>query len=127
MQEAYEHAVPKFFSATGTPPIFEDQFSSNKAYTKAPLNYLVDIHTGGYEYQLIDPDNDIPAIVEYLKWFIDSFRDVRMDPEQKLFFDKIVKTYEYYRDWKERVERAFYRRMQKDKGVRSFAEGGYVK
>ena len=127
VQEAYEHAVPKVFGMTGTSPFFEDPFPCNKAYTNAPLNYLVDIHTGKYEYQLMNPEEDIPNIILYLGWFIDSFRSVAMTPEQQLFFNKVQETYTFYSDWRDRVERAA--RLKKDgtAGIRSFSEGGYTK
>lgn len=127
VQEAYEHAVPKVFSNTGTTPFFEDPFPCNRAYTNAPLNYLVDIHTGKYEYQLINPDRDVPNIILYLGWFLDSFRSVPMDAEQQLFFNKIQETYNYYTDWRDRVERAENYKKNKTNKVRSFGEGGYAK
>lgn len=126
VQEAYEHAMPKVFGMTGTPPFFEDPFPSNKAYTNAPLNYLVDIHTGKYEYQLLNPEEDIPNIILYLGWFIDSFRSVSMNPEQQLFFSKVEETYKFYKEWRDRVER-HWRMENNGSSTRSFTEGGYVK
>lgn len=127
VQEAYEHAIPKVFGNTGTGPFFEDPFPSNRAYTNAPLNYLVDIHTGGYEYQLINPDTDVPNIIMYLGWFIDSFRSVAMNPEQQLFFNKVKETHQYYSDWRDRVERAVNYKKNQGNTTRSFGEGGYAK
>ena len=127
VQEAYEHAIPKVFGMTGTTPFFEDPFPSNKAYTNAPLNYLVDIHTGKYEYQLMNPEEDIPNIITYLGWFIDSFRSVSMKPEQQLFFSKVEETYKFYKDWHDRVERAERIKNNGGPSIRSLAEGGYVK
>lgn len=127
VQEAYEHAIPKVFGNTGTGPFFEDPFPSNRAYTNAPLNYLVDIHTGGYEYQLINPDTDVPNIIMYLGWFIDSFRSVAMNPEQQLFFNKVKETHQFYSDWRDRVERAVNYKKNKGNTTRSFGEGGYAK
>lgn len=127
VQEAYEHAIPRIFGMTGTAPFFEDPFPSNKAYTNAPLNYLVDIHTGKYEYQLMNPEEDVPNIILYLGWFIDSYKGVAMAPEQQLFFSKIRDTYNFYKDWQERVENACNAKRKAVSKVRSFGEGGYVK
>ena len=127
VQEAYEHAIPKVFGNTGTGPFFEDPFPSNRAYTNAPLNYLVDIHSGGYEYQLINPDKDVPNIILYLGWFIDSFRSTAMNAEQKLFFNKVQETHKFYSDWRNEVERVHNFKKNKEKRIRSFGEGGYAK
>ena len=127
VQEAYEHAIPKVFGNTGTGPFFEDPFPSNRAYTNAPLNYLVDIHTGGYEYQLINPERDVPNIILYLNWFVDSFKSTPMTPEKQLFFNKVNDTLRFYTDWQERVERAANYKKNKGNHIRTFGEGGYAK
>ena len=127
VQEAYEHAIPKVFGKTGTSPFFEDPFPSNRAYTNAPLNYLVDIHTGGYEYQLINPDTDVPNIILYLTWFVDSFKMVAMNPEQQLFFGKVKDTLAFYTDWRDRVEAAANYKKNQGNRTKSFGDGGYVK
>lgn len=127
VQEAYEAYVPKVFGMTKTPPFFEDPFPENMATMLAPLNILVDIHTGGYIYSLKHPEEDIPNIVLYLGWFVDTFKALHMDKEQQVTFNKICEVYNFYKDWKERVEHARDKAANKGKRIRSFAEGGYAK
>lgn len=128
VQESYEPVMPKFFSMTNTPPFFEDPFSNNMCRSNVPLRVLVDIHTGKYIYELLDPDTDVPNIVAYLTWFIDSYSSYEMDKEQSLAMQKIEATRNFYKKWQDRVES--YRKQAENAGkpqVRSFEEGGFAK
>lgn len=96
VQESYVTVLPKFFSDTKTPPIFEDIFPNNMAFMKAPLNTLVDIHSGGYTYQLLEPEKDIPNIIAYLKWMLEYLQPSRLSPTQLVAYNKVKDTYDFF-------------------------------
>lgn len=124
VQDSYEPIMPKFFSMTNTPPIFEDPFSSNMSRANVPLKILVDIHTGKYIYELINPEQDVPDIVSYLTWFIDTYNKFDMDKEQSLAMQKIIQTRDFFKRWKDNVEAAKERKANGGKPkIRYFAEG----
>jgi len=127
VEETYDPTIPKVFGMTNTPPFFEDQFSKNMAYMNASLRILVDIHTGKYTYQLEEPERDIPRIIQYLKWFVDTFQPLRLTKEQQLVIEKVSETYSFFKHWSDQVAAAKSRATNQGKRVRSFAEGGYAK
>lgn len=128
VQDSYEPVMPKFFSMTNTPPFFEDPFSSNMCRANVPLKVLVDIHAGKYIYELINPEQDVPDIVTYLTWFIDTYSRFEMDKDQELTMKKVIQTRDFFKRWQDNVNAANERKANNGKRrVRSFAEGGYAK
>jgi hypothetical protein len=123
VQESYEAVMPKFFGQTSTPPFFEDPFPNNMAYANVSLRILVDIHTGGYIYELRNPEEDVPRIVEYLGWFIDSFRSVQMDKDRELVYNKIKQVYAFYNNWYTKVMEAREKEKTGNKKIITFGEG----
>lgn len=127
VEETYEPVMPKIFGMTNTPPLFEDHFNKNMAFMNVSLRILVDIHTGGYVYRLEEAERDVPRIIQYLKWFVDTFQCIRLTPEQKLTIEKVTTTYSFFSSWARKVEAAKQAKENKGNRTRSFAEGGYVK
>lgn len=123
VQESYEAVLPKYFGQTNTPPFFEDPFPNNLAEANVSLRILVDIHTGGYIYELINPEQDVPRIVQYLNWFIDSFRSAALDKDRELVYNKIKQTYAFYSNWYNKVMEARERAKNGTKKIITFGEG----
>lgn len=125
VQDIYEPVMPKFFSMTNTPPFFDEQFSGNMSRAIVPLNILVDIHTGKYVYELVNPEQDVPNIVTYLTWFIDSYSQFDLDKEKALTMQKIVTTRDFFKKWDDSVKARKANEQKQQSKVISFADGGF--
>ena len=127
VQDIYEPVMPEFFSMTNTPPFYEDPFSNNMSRSIVPLRILVDIHTGKYIYELVNPEQDVPLIVMYLTWFIDTYSQYDMDKEKAMTMEKIIATRDFFKKWDDNVKARKAKMENGNSNVISFADGGFVK